>query len=258
MNQNEGGKLPENSYTDLSDYARGVAVFLVRPFTETTLRAWHITWLHFGVMLVSAFFVSRGTLQGYGWAALLLMVKNVLDAADGSLARLQDRPSRVGRFLDSNLDILGNLVFFLSIPETHLITRLVGFLSFTFQGSVFNYYAVRFRTEAGGDSTSMVEESSRSPYPYDNPFWMAVLYRFYRYAYGWQDAGIRKLDQSLDPEDRLPSIRLMELFSVLGPGFQYLFIILLLLLGIPQLAPDLFTYGFNIYMVCLFLMRAEE
>ena len=258
MNRNDAGKLPDHSYTDLSDYARGVAVFLIRPFVHTSLRAWHVTWIHFVVMVIAAGFVSTGTLAGYGWAALLIMLKNILDAADGSLARLQERPSRVGRFLDSNLDLVGNLVFFLAIPQTHLITRLMGFLSFTFQGSVFNYYAVRFRTDTGGDATSRVTESACSPYPYDNPLWMGILYRFYRYAYGWQDAVVRRLDGMLDPDDRLPSRRLMELFSVLGPGFQYLFVILLLLMGIPQLAPDLFTYGFNIYMVCLFLLRAEE
>jgi len=257
MTQEDGAKNPQGGYVDLSDYGRGVAVWLARFLVNTPVRAWHVTIVHFCVMLVAAVLVSRQTLESYGAAALLLMIKNILDAVDGSLARLQDRPSRVGRFLDSNLDFVGNLVFFLSIPGIGFMTALTGFISLTFQGSVFNYYAVSYRTSRGGDTTSHVLEDATSPYPYDSPVVLNILYHMYRWLYGWQDFLVRKLDRMLADDGKLPSGRLMELFSMLGPGFQYLFIVLLLLLGIPQLIPDFFTYIFNVLMVCMLLIRAD-
>ena len=253
----DGSKNIRPDYVDLSDYGRGLALWIARPLAATNIRAWHITIVHFIVMLVAAWFLSRGTLEGYTWSGLLLMVKNILDAADGSLARLQDRPSRVGRFLDSNLDFVGNLVYFLAIPGVPLAASLFGFLSFTFQGTVFNYHAVRYRQEKGGDTTSKVREDPGSPYPYDSPRAVQMLYQWYRWMYGWQDALIRRVDRMLAPDGRLAPPRLMELFSVLGPGFQYVFMMLLLILGIPQLMPDMFIYVFNIYMVCIMLVRAE-
>lgn len=257
MTQEAGTKNPQGGYVDLSDYGRGVAVWLARFLVDTPVRAWHVTVVHFCVMILASVLVSRQSLESYGAAALLLMIKNILDAVDGSLARLQERPSRVGRFLDSNLDFIGNLVFFLSIPGIGFMTALAGFISLTFQGSVFNYYAVAHRTAHGGDTTSHVREDAASPYPYDSPVALNILFHMYRWFYSWQDFLVRKLDGMLADDGKLPSGRLMELFSMLGPGFQYLFIVLLLVLGIPQLIPDFFTYIFNVLLVCTLLIRAD-
>jgi len=250
--------MPDDGPVDLSDYARGLAVWLVRPLAATRVRAWHITWVHFIVMVVAAICLRAGGLTGTGWAALLLMVKNVLDAADGSLARLQQRPSRVGRFLDSNLDFVGHALFFAAVPGVDPVTRLAGFLFFTLQGSVFNYYMVWYRTVSGGDDTSRLREEADSPYSWDSPVIVQRLYRMYRVCYGWQDWIVDRLDRGLCPERSLPSRRLLALFSALGPGFQYLFIVMLLVAGIPQFIPDLFVYVFSVYSVCLLLARAQS
>ena len=43
--------------------------------------------------------------------ALFLIIKSILDAADGELARLQNRQSYTGRYYDSIADILLNFLF---------------------------------------------------------------------------------------------------------------------------------------------------
>lgn len=259
MKNPDGHKLAGAPYEDLSDYSRGIAVGIARLLAPTPIRAVHITLFHFLLMILAALCVHAGTLMSAGWAALFIVLKNILDAVDGSLARLQNRPSRVGRFMDSNLDFVGNLVFFVAIPGISLEARLVGFLAFTFQGSIFNFYSVWFRCEEGGDPTSRNVESAESPYPYDNPTVMKWLFAMYRVCYAWQDRGVAVLDRFMAGRDaHHPDVRFMELASVLGPGFQYLAIIVFLVMGIPAAIPDMFIFIFNIYAVVLLLSRSPE
>ena len=247
----------DSPYVDLSDYARGPAVFIARLLAPMPIHAAQVTWFHFLMMLAAALCVHRGTMMSLGWAAILIALKNLFDAVDGSLARLQNRPSRVGRFLDSNLDFLGNLALFLAIPGIPFEGRIAGFLAFTFQGSIFNYYAVWYRTVHGGDSTSLLAESGYSPFKYDDPRAMGVLFILYRVFYGWQDRGVAILDRFIAGRDApVPNARFMELSSVLGPGFQYLAIIFFLVLGIPAAIPDTFIFIFGIYTVTLLLTRS--
>ena len=48
----------------------------------------------------------------------------------------------------------------------------------------------------------------------------------------------------------------MEMISALGPGFQYLFMIIMLTSGTPELIPDIFLLLFNTYLIVLLLARA--
>ncbi len=249
----------DSPYVDLSDYARGAAVFIAQMLASTSIHSVQVTWFHFLLMLGAAFCLHRGTMIFFGWAALLIALKNLFDAVDGSLARLQNRPSRVGRFLDSNLDLIGNLVLFLAIPKISLETRIAGFLAFILQGSIFNYYAVWYRTANNGDVTSKIVETGDSPYEYDDPRAMHVLFLMYRIFYAWQDRAVAVLDHFVAGRNApVPNSRFMELSSALGPGFQYLAIIFFLVLGIPAAIPDTFIFGFGIYAVTLLLTRSTS
>ncbi|NOY22355.1 MAG: CDP-alcohol phosphatidyltransferase family protein [Acidobacteria bacterium] len=259
MKKPDGLKMGDSTYVDLSDYARDTAVFIARMLAPTSIHAAQVTWFHFLLMLGAAFCLHRGTIISMGWAALLIGLKNLFDAVDGSLARLQNRPSRVGRFLDSDLDFIGNLVLFLAIPEFSLEGRIAGFLAFIFQGSIFNFYAVWYRSTHNGDATSKLVETGDSPYDYDDPRAMSILFFMYRIFYSWQDHGVAILDRFVAGRDApTPNSRFMEFSSALGPGFQYLAIIFFLVLGTPAAIPDTFIFAFGIYAVTLLLTRSTS
>ncbi|NOZ13952.1 MAG: hypothetical protein GXO69_09965 [Acidobacteria bacterium] len=256
MKKPDGLKISNSSYIDLSDYARETAVFIARLLAPTSIHAAQVTWFHFLLMLGAAICLHQGTMTTMALAALLIALKNLFDAVDGSLARLQNRPSRVGRFLDSNLDFIGNLALFLAIPGLSFETRVAGFLAFIFQGSIYNHYAVRYRSVHGGDNTSRVTESGDSPYHYDNPAALRVLFVLYQIFYSWQDKAVAVLDRFVAGKTAPPpDSKFMELSGVLGPGFQYLAIIFFLVLGIPRAIPDTFIFIFGIYTVTLLLTR---
>ncbi len=55
-------------------------------------------------------------LSGNNWeAALLLLLRNVLDNADGQLARARGQATQLGRYLDTEVDLLTNLALFAAL-----------------------------------------------------------------------------------------------------------------------------------------------
>ena len=46
-------------------------------------------------------------------APFFIILKSIIDAADGELARIKKTPSYTGRYLDSIFDIILNLIFFI-------------------------------------------------------------------------------------------------------------------------------------------------
>jgi phosphatidylglycerophosphate synthase len=90
-----------------------------------------------GAGIAAAVELARGE---YALAAALLVLKTVLDGADGSLARASGRVTALGRYLDSECDLLVNAALLAAIGyATHRpFASLVAFLVLTLVLSV-NY-----------------------------------------------------------------------------------------------------------------------
>ena len=229
-------KVPkEHKFIDFSDYARPLANRIALLLKDTPIRAIHITIFYFFIGILAAFLIYRGD---FVVAGLLILLKNVLDAVDGSLARLQNRPSRVGRFADSISDIILNFMFIFAIALHYnccYLLALLAFLSVSLQGTVFNYYYVLYRHKVGGDATSRVEESPEG-YPWDNPILLRVLYALYVVLYSWQDRLIIELDRRLIGCRELYVNKLFLSFVTLfGLGIHLLLLSITLIVGMPKL-----------------------
>lgn len=262
-------KLPAaEQFVDLSDYARPVATWLARQLTASSVRAPHVTLVWLGIGLLGAVAYARG---GYGYAllgAVALQAKNVLDAVDGSLARLQRRPSRIGRFLDSMSDALIVAALYLAVAVAIAGVRSAVYagllagaaaLAGLLQGSLFNYYYVLYRARRGGDVTSRVQEvlteDDRAHYA-GRPTALALLRLLlhgYNWVYGWQDRLVRRIDAwSAAPlieqgrraeAERLRDDRtLMTAISALGPGLSILILDLYTVAGYRHLVLALELY----------------
>jgi phosphatidylglycerophosphate synthase len=247
-------KLPESTrFVDLSDYARPLAVAIARGLRDTPVRAPHVTVVFGLVGVAGALAYARGGYPAILAGAAALQVKNVLDAVDGSLARLQNRPSRIGRFLDSITDAAVAAAVFTALglvvararPMSYALalagaTLVLGLL----QASVYNFYYVRYRTRAGGDTTSRLDEDvgldDRAVYE-GRPAALALLRALvvlYDVIYAWQDRLVQRLDRwaaaplwavpdredaaSGGVDDVRDARRFLTAVSALGPGFQIL------------------------------------
>jgi phosphatidylglycerophosphate synthase len=234
----------------------------------TSIRAPHVTLFWASIGFLGALAYGHG---GYGYAllgAVAVQAKNILDAVDGSLARLQQRPSRIGRFLDSICDALfaaalsGALAVAIARERPIAYAAALGFGAFMaglLQGSVFNYYYVRYRARRGGDTTSRVEErltdGDRAHYA-GRPFALGTLRLLilcYNWIYGWQDrvvwridawsaAPLRAVGRHVDAEVLRDDRALLTAISALGPGLAILVLDVYTLVGFRHLSLALELY----------------
>ena len=92
-----------------------LARWLVRPFARTPLRPNHITTLSLALGVAAGLLFARGEARAAGWGAALFMLARFIDHADGELARLTGRTSRVGYYYDYVAGALSSVALFAGI-----------------------------------------------------------------------------------------------------------------------------------------------
>lgn len=254
-----------DKFLDLSDYARPIARPLTRALVNTRITPIQITIAYTLVGLIAALLFATGTYLNGVIAGVLLFVKSTLDAVDGSLARARQRPSRVGRFLDSICDYFVNAAVFFglalnggTITIEKVIIALLALECATWQGTAFNYYYVYYRRLTGGDTTSQLSETEAKNYPWDNPHTVQALLNIYVIIYGWQDNLLGKLDRAVTPDPASPvyrNKRLLTAITAMGTGFQLLLIAGMACIDRAAWALWLFIGPLNVYWVIIILIR---
>ena len=233
-----------NKFIDVSDYGRPAARIIAQQLKRTKVTAIHLTLL-FGLSGILAI-VFMG--QMYYWAAgFFLILKSILDAADGQLARIKNQPSYTGRYLDSILDSILNFALVLSIAlftDTNIGWGLLAYLCMQTQGTVYNYYHVIFRHRTEGEITSQIFENKvPKAYPGESQANVAILFRLFRILYKVFDEFI----YSLDPRASRGSVSpkwFMFIVSFYGLGFQLLLMAIFLVLGwIQCIIPIFIAYS---------------
>jgi phosphatidylglycerophosphate synthase len=181
---------------------RPIAGLLVRALYRTQVTPNQVT----VAATVSGFAAAALYLQGTpvltAVAGLCLTGKDLLDSADGQLARAKGMFSRAGRFLDSIGDFLVNLAVFAAIAGAISrsgsgaeiwIVCLCAFLGVSLRVSYHVFYQTSFlhlRNAYTGNRTS--EEIRKEDAQEDRL--TSVLHRTFLALYGWQDSLIARLD----------------------------------------------------------------
>lgn len=242
-------KLPdENRFIDLSDYGRPAARLIAKSLKHTKLTPIHIT---IGFIIAGLLAVAC-IISEYFWAAaFFLILKSILDAADGELARLKITPSYTGRYFDSIADIILNLLILLTlwyVTDVSLIYTILAFIGIQLQGTLYNYYYVILRTRFEGDTTSRIFEN-KVPVAIkgEKQKNVNILFSLYKIFYGLFDKAIFILDRNASKSDWFPKW-FMTAVSILGLGFQLLIIAVMLVLGWK----DYIIPFFIIYSVLIF------
>lgn len=218
-------KLPkENQFIDLSDYGRPVAKLIANSLRHTDVTPIHITYLFIVSGSIAIYFLLNLNMI---LAAFFLIIKSILDAADGELARIKNTPSYSGRYFDSIADILLNLIIFLSIAhitDTNILYSLTAFICVQLQGTLYNYYYVILRNRFDGDTTSRVWEK-RAPRAMEGETQRQVdtLFFLYNVLYKYFDKAIYYLDTNARKDSWFPNW-FMTTVSLFGLGSQLLII----------------------------------
>ncbi|MGB5554102.1 MAG: CDP-alcohol phosphatidyltransferase family protein [Flavobacteriaceae bacterium] len=225
-------KLPQqNQFLDLSDYGRPIARQIAQSLKNTSLTPIHVTLM----FIISGGIAIACIFYGYYWGALFfLILKSILDAADGELARLKKTPSYTGRYLDSVSDIILNLMILLTVwyvTQGSMAYTLLAFFGLQLQGTLYNYYYVILRKKYNGDTTSRVfENETPKALKGEKQRDVNLLFGLYTLLYGGFDRIIYKIDSDAVASENLPKW-FMTAVSTFGLGFQLLLIGLLLVAG---------------------------
>ncbi len=225
---------PQYQFIDLSDYGRAGGKWIAQALQETRFTPIHVTLTFVLSGVIAVYCMLNGF---YSQAAFFLILKSIIDAADGELARLKNTPSYVGRYLDSVCDLLLNLVFLCTITyitNTSYLWTVLAFVGLQLQGTLYNYYYVILRNRVQGDRTSRVRENVRPvALPGESQRSVTFFHTLYRSLYGAFDWIIFKLDRHAAQSKPFPSW-FMTLLSVYGLGFQLLIMALLLVIDLPH------------------------
>lgn len=246
-------KLPkEHKFIDLSDYGRPIAKVIANSLKNTSFTPVHVT-IGF---IISGLVAMYCILQGSYWlAAFFLIFKSILDAADGELARVKQKPSYTGRYLDSVADIILNALFFISIwyiTDTSIWLCFAAFLGLQLQGTLYNYYYVILRNKFDGDTTSRVfEDKAPKALEGEKQKHVNILFGLYKLFYGAFDRTIYFLDSNAAKGAVLPNW-FMTGVSSFGLGFQLLIMAAMLVFGLKAVILPFFL----IYTIMVFIFIA--
>ncbi|WP_395050070.1 CDP-alcohol phosphatidyltransferase family protein [Flavobacterium sp.] len=241
----------EDKFLDLSDYGRSIGKLFANQLKNTRFTPIHVTML-FGVSGMIAIYCI---LQNhYFFASFFIIIKSIIDAADGELARIKNTPSYTGRYLDSVFDIVLNFLFFMTIcyvSKTSFWMTLLAFFCIQLQGTLYNYYYVILRNKSvGGDTTSKIfEYKSPRALPGENQKSVDILFRIYTIVYGIFDKIIHALDRNAYKVKTFPNW-FMTFVSIYGLGFQLLIIAVMLPMNlIEYIVPFFIIYSLLIFVI---------
>ena len=236
-------KLPKQyQFFDLSDYGRSIARQIANAFKNTSVTPIQVTFLFILSGLAAiACIIYKFNLA----AAFFLVLKSILDAADGELARIKNTPSYVGRYFDSIADIILNFLFLLTFwytTEYSISYLILAFIGLQLQGTLYNYYYVILRNNVNGDTTSRIFEDS-PPVAMKNENQTTVNYFFniFKFLYVVFDKSIYYLDKKAINSKAFPTW-FMTLVSSLGLGFQLLIMGLMLILHLENFIIPFFIF----------------
>lgn len=196
--------------SDLSDellntyLLRPIAGLVVRFVFPTPLTPNHLTLIAIAFGFLSAWFYLLGTAGMTLLAGLLLTTKDILDSADGQLARARNQYSRAGRFLDSIGDIVVNFLVFTSITlalyqstGSWVIIPLgaMSFIYLTLRVSFHVFYQTSYLHLNERYLLNRVTEEVRQEDLRREDRTELLLHRIFQFFYGWQDRLMVRLDR---------------------------------------------------------------
>lgn len=240
----------ENKFIDVSDYGRPIARIWANFLSDTNVTPVQVT-LVFGLCGMTAIYFI---LIGYYWfAAFFLILKSIIDAVDGELARIKETPSYTGRYLDSIFDSILNFFFLFTIwfvTESSFILMIGAYVAMQLQCSLYNYYYVILRNvTSGSDVTSKIfEQKVPQAFPGENQQTVLILYHIFNVLYMVFDKTVQFLDPKAYKSKSFPSW-FMTCISFYGLGFQLLIMAVMLSLGwISYIIPFFIGYSMLIFL----------
>jgi phosphatidylglycerophosphate synthase len=183
-------------------FIRPIAGLLVRTLYRTPLTPTHLTLASTLAGVIAARLYLDGLALHTVLAGLCITLKDILDSADGQLARAKNLTSRGGRFLDSIGDFVVNLLVFPAIAvslfeSTHAPLTLVlgglGFIGTTLRVSYHVFYQASYLHLQDAYPLNRITEDILEEDRLEGTMTLR-LQQIFQFLYGWQDRWMVRLD----------------------------------------------------------------
>ena len=246
-------KYGDRNVIDLSEWGRPFARVIARFLKEKPISVIQVTTLHLLLTIFCAWLILEGNTIT---ACFLLIVKGIIDAVDGELARIRERPSHVGRYWDTVADTIGLVAImwaFGRLFSWEPILTLALILATLFQYSLFNHYSILMRNLGSGDTTSRVDERVKPiAHSWEKQSNVNFFHTIYLIFFSWQDWII----SSISGKGSKNLAFELTVSSSLGFGMQSLVIFALAITGNLNFLPELIL-GVNMGLMALVFLRSR-
>jgi phosphatidylglycerophosphate synthase len=192
---------------------RPIAGMIVWALYDTPITPNQVTIVSILSGMTAAIFYLKGTANAFIVAGLLMTIKDILDSADGQLARAKQQQSRTGRFLDSIGDFIVDAAVFGSIGWTLYILKsdwlmlflaFAGLIGISLRVSYHVFYQVHFLHLQKQYGINRIMEEVRYEDISNGGIELTLQYIF-QFIYGWQDKLMARIDGwSMKSFRRLP------------------------------------------------------
>jgi len=246
-------KYGNRNVLDLSEWGRPCARVIARFLKEKPVSVIQITSFHLLLTILCAWLILEGNTI---IACFILILKGIIDAVDGELARIRERPSHVGRYWDTVADTIGLIAVISAFGRLFSWEPMLTFaliLATLLQYSLFNHYSILMRNLGSGDTTSRTDERIKPvAYPWEKQSTVDIFHTIYVVFFSWQDSMISFLSgrgsKNLTFE--------LTVSSSLGFGMQSLIIFSLALTENLDHLPELIL-GVNVGLMMLVILRSR-
>ena len=237
-------------------FYRPLAFLGVRAVERTGITPDQITLASIAAAIGAAFSIATGTYAGFLWGAALVFLFNVLDCADGMLARVRGTGSPYGYILDGLAGYIGTAAIVLGLgqavaqrwdqPILGWGLALAAGVSLAWWCSVVDGLRLEWdrrvhgvRQDRAAELKQLVDAAERWRSEGSHPAERFLVGTYVVYVRLW--SGRSKGDRVEAPEDEIPAAAwaeshrpVLRLAVAAGPTMQLTVIIAALLLGTPE------------------------
>jgi hypothetical protein len=239
-------------------FYRPLAFLFVKVIYNTNLTPNQITVYSMVFGIVAGILYTFGTYQSYALAAIMIIIYNVLDCADGQLARLKKSGTAIGRIIDGFADYVVSVAVYVGIglgyanssdnPAFYWLLTVAAGFSNALHSLIFDYYRNNFmdyaldRASTLGDDLIKYKDlysklrSEKGKYIDKFMLWVYIKYSTIQ-AKSSSNASVSKKYNPRDYYQKNKSM--LHLWSYLGPTTEWTFLIVCSLIN----RLDIFLWG---------------
>jgi len=263
-------KMPEaEEVADLAFY-RPLGFILVKAVYRTPVTPNQITLLSLVAGLISAVLFSKGSYPAPIWGAFWYAGANILDCADGQLARIQNSGTLLGRVIDGAADYISSIAIFIGIGLGLAATGkeawtvvVFGGISSALHAMFFDHYQSEFISTVRAEKNFLDREIEQFTYEIGrlkdeqkDRIKTLLLGVYIRYLKIQKKSSTKRELQAFDPlQYRQENSLMIRLWSFMGPTTNRTLLIACALAGrIDAYLWIIITAG-NIYLAVSYLIQ---